>query len=165
MLKTERRRRARVVLPEEEGPERPTMRFLLAGWAEVIFLEIPFALQSRCDVFGNFITRRERSGAERNETSRLLMLDQWCVGDELLSCSNELKSMIDLEVFELCSERIHMPNGSILTTPMLIRHQIPSNSIFYILSTSTKPFQKSFAGFPERQDELQSPFGVDTCIT
>ena len=30
ILKMERRRRARVVLPEEEGPERPTMRFLLA---------------------------------------------------------------------------------------------------------------------------------------
>jgi hypothetical protein len=29
VLKMERRRRARVVLPDEEGPERPTMRFLL----------------------------------------------------------------------------------------------------------------------------------------
>lgn len=29
MLKTERRRRASVVLPDEEGPERPTIRFLL----------------------------------------------------------------------------------------------------------------------------------------
>jgi hypothetical protein len=40
MLKRERRRRAIVVLPEEEGPERPTMRFLMRSGGLLVVIAL-----------------------------------------------------------------------------------------------------------------------------
>lgn len=90
MVKMERRRRARVVLPDEEGPERPTMRVLRVrgGRGEVMLVELRVS-----DYLRGIITQilvhlimseslfeaeeaRRRGGAERNSGGRL-GLDWW----------------------------------------------------------------------------------------